>query len=212
MKKTAVLFDLDGTLWSACATMLAPWNDTLTTFPGMERAPLTLPEMQSLMGKTLLEIARLLYPDAPADKACEVVELACENEVPVLESKGGILYDSVPDLLRGLKADHFVGIVSNCQCGYIEAFLTAHGLADAIDGFLCEGMTHLTKGQNIQKIMADNGLARAVYVGDTRGDESAARAAGVPFIHAAYGFGDAAAPDAAIHSPAELPSLLHCFF
>jgi phosphoglycolate phosphatase len=57
--------------------------------------------------------------------------------------------------------------------------------------------------------MARNGLKKAVYVGDTAGDEKAARDAGCSFIHAAYGFGQAEAPDAAAQSPAELEVLIH---
>ncbi len=37
--------------------------------------------------------------------------------------------------------------------------------------------------------MERNSLDRAVYVGDTQGDLDASDSAGVPFIHAAYGFG-----------------------
>ena len=38
--------------------------------------------------------------------------------------------------------------------------------------------------------------------------QTAARAAGIPFIHASYGFGKAAHPDAVIHAPLELPEVL----
>lgn len=34
-----------------------------------------------------------------------------------------------------------------------------------------------------------NNLTSAVYIGDTQGDCNAAAEAGVPFVHAAYGFG-----------------------
>ena len=32
-------------------------------------------------------------------------------------------------------------------------------------------------------------MKRPLYIGDTQGDYDAATAAGVPFLHAAYGFG-----------------------
>ena len=32
-------------------------------------------------------------------------------------------------------------------------------------------------------------INKAIYIGDTSGDMEAARAAGIPFIHASYGFG-----------------------
>ncbi len=46
------------------------------------------------------------------------------------------------------------------------------------------------KGTNIRLCMERNGLTRAVYVGDTKGDLDSARKAGIDFIYAAYGFGD----------------------
>ena len=46
------------------------------------------------------------------------------------------------------------------------------------------------------------------YVGDTQKDQDAARLAGIPFIHAAYGFGKVQAPDAVIRSLAELPDVI----
>ena len=55
--------------------------------------------------------------------------------------------------------------------------------------------------------MKRNNLRHAVYVGDTAGDERSARAAGLPFIFAAYGFGQAAAPDAVIGCLRDLEEL-----
>ena len=38
-------------------------------------------------------------------------------------------------------------------------------------------------------MVARNGMKHPLYIGDTQGDYNAASAAGVPFLHAAYGFG-----------------------
>ena len=51
------------------------------------------------------------------------------------------------------------------------------------------------------------GLQAPVYVGDTVLDYEAAKAAGVPFIHAAYGFGKVEGVPS-IQKPLELPALL----
>ena len=68
--------------------------------------------------------------------------------------------------------------------------------------------TGLTKGENIRLVMERNGYRKAVYVGDTRKDQEAAQAAGIPFVHAAYGFGEADVPDGTIASLADLPALI----
>lgn len=203
-----IFFDLDGTLWDACEVMLGAWNRTLSDkFPDLGRT-LTLAELKAGMGNTREQNARRLFPDAPFDRALQAVVTACADEIPVLRERGGVLYPGVAELLKALKGRYLVGIVSNCQCGYIEAFLAAHGLEEWVDGFLCEGMTHRSKGENIRELADRLGAERTLYLGDTVSDEAAAREAGVTFVHAAYGFGGAEAPDGVIRNPAELPALL----
>ena len=46
------------------------------------------------------------------------------------------------------------------------------------------------KADNIKELVKRNGLKNPVYIGDTEGDRIACEEAGVPFVHAAYGFGD----------------------
>ena len=53
-----------------------------------------------------------------------------------------------------------------------------------------QGRTGKQKWENIRLVVERNHLQRPVYVGDTAMDQEAAQKAGVPFLHAAYGFGD----------------------
>jgi phosphoglycolate phosphatase len=53
-----------------------------------------------------------------------------------------------------------------------------------------------------------NNIKFAVYIGDTEGDEKAARFAGIPFIYAEYGFGNAVSPDAVITRIKQLPKCI----
>jgi phosphoglycolate phosphatase len=79
--------------------------------------------------------------------------------------------------------------VSNCQEGYIEAFLDYHKLGKYFLDFENPGRTGLTKGENIKLVIERNQLQHPVYVGDTKGDQEAATFAGIPFVFARYGFG-----------------------
>ena len=101
-----------------------------------------------------------------------------------------------------------LAIVSNCQCGYIDAFLSSIGVADLFTDYEEWERTGLVKGENIRLVMERNHMSKAVYIGDTQKDQEAARLAGIPFIHAAYGFGKVQAPDAVIQSLAELPDVI----
>ena len=57
-------------------------------------------------------------------------------------------------------------------------------------------------------IVNRNNLDKAVYVGDIQGDYNATTKAGLPFIHAAYGFGTIDAEVPAIKELAELPNMI----
>ena len=91
--------------------------------------------------------------------------------------------------MERLKATYHLYIVSNCQSGYIEAFLDYYHFHDLIEDFACYGDNDQPKGVNIRLICEKNGLDDAVYVGDIQGDYDESMKAGVKFIHAAYGFG-----------------------
>ena len=107
-----------------------------------------------------------------------------------------------------LKKDYKLFVVSNCQSGYIESFIKAHKLSDVFDDIECWGNNLLPKGENNKLIMKRNNITSAVYVGDTAGDEQSARVAGIPFIFAEYGFGEAVKPDYTIKEFSELVELM----
>ena len=73
------------------------------------------------------------------------------------------------------------------------------------------GRTGLDKGNNIKILMKRNNIKTAVYIGDTDGDEKAARFANIPFIYAEYGFGTADTPDARIRSIREITECIKQF-
>ena len=81
----------------------------------------------------------------------------------------------------------------------------AHKLGGYFRDAAVSGSAGLDKAENLRRMIAQHPLKNPVYVGDTAGDEKTARAAGIPFAWASYGFGKAAALDGVIASVAELP-------
>jgi phosphoglycolate phosphatase len=67
------------------------------------------------------------------------------------------------------------------------------------------GRTLHGKGDNIKLVVERNHLDKAVYVGDIMGDYNSTMEAGLPFIHAAYGFGTVPAGTPAIEDIRQLP-------
>lgn len=204
--KKGILFDLDGTLWDSAEGVVISWNRALEKLGRPERVDVK--QMYGLMGKTMKEIAHLVMPQEPQEEADRLLKVCTDAENAYLAEHGGVLYEGVEETLRTLKERGlFLGIVSNCQSGYIEAFLQAHRLGSLFDDTECFGNTGRGKGDNIRLTAERNGLEKVFYLGDTRGDWDAALQAGAFFIHAAYGFGTVPAGTPAIHAFRELTAL-----
>ena len=111
-----------------------------------------------------------------------------------------------------LQDEYELYIVSNCQAGYIEAFLDHYGFWKYFKDIECYGNNFKQKGENIRLLADRNGLEASVYVGDIQGDYDASKAAGVGFIHAAYGFGTINEEVPAIKSMKELKAVADNYF
>ncbi len=208
--KKAVIFDLDGTLWDSAQGVADSWNIVLERRGLPQRMDAEL--IHAYMGKTMVEISDKLFPELEQSVRLDLLEELCGVEVEYLRHHTAArLFDGLEETAALLKKDYSLYIVSNCQEGYIPTFLLPFHMDRWFEDYEEWGRTGLSKGENIRLVMERNGVDRAVYVGDTDGDERAARDAGVPFIHAAYGFGTALAPDAVIHSLSELPDAVRKF-
>lgn len=205
--RKSVIFDLDGTLWDATGQVFKIWNRVFERRPELNLR-LTRHDMENYMGKTMEEIGAMLFPELDRSTQEEIMDECGREEVVYLREHGAALYDGARETIALLKREYDLYIVSNCQDGYVNSFLSAHRFEDDFKDIEMSGRTGMDKGENIRLLMERNGAARAVYVGDTQGDEIAARFAEIPFIYAAYGFGQAVRPDGIIHSIRELPEML----
>ena len=118
---------------------------------------------------------------------------------------GGRLYPKLRETLVELRRSYALIIVSNCQDGYIQDFLDFADMRGLFGDFESAGGTGLSKGENIKLVIERNSIDKAVYVGDTQGDLDSADFAGIPFIRAAYGFGQMNRPVPEIREFCELP-------
>lgn len=186
--KYGIIFDMDGTLWDSAEGVVASWNEIIEREYAPEKK-ITVKDMQSVMGLTMDRLAEKLFPDLEEAKRMELLDHCGLHENEYLRIHGGRLYDGLEDTLKKLQEKYFLYIVSNCQKGYIEAFLEHYHFEKYFEDIECYGNNLLQKGDNIRQIVERNHLTKAVYVGDIQGDYEASQIAGVSFIHAAYGFG-----------------------
>jgi len=209
--KKAVLFDLDGTLWDSSTEVTDSWNDCLCNQTECTER-ITTDDMHRFMGKTMDVIAAMMLPSLPKAEQLRIMDLCMAHENQYLKTHPGKIYPAVQAVLTELKKEYVLGIVSNCQDGYIQVFLEQCGFSELFDDYESAGKTGMQKGDNIRLVMERNHIGECIYVGDTQGDADAAKYAGIPFLHAAYGFGQPDACDGAIQSFSELTEAVEKLF
>lgn len=185
--KTGIFFDLDGTLWDSAQKVVQSWNEIFA----LENVDIRITEqdMQNVMGKRMEEIADILMGTLPKEERYDILAKCEQHENECIRAEGGTLFAHVEQILCMLSKKYPLFIISNCQKGYIEAFLEHYALEKYITDTENPGVTGLSKGENIQLVAKRNEIDHIIYVGDTMGDYLATKAAGGTFVHAAYGFG-----------------------
>ncbi len=193
--KKGIIFDMDGTVWDSSENVAAAWTVKVKE-AGFKDRIVTREDIQSVMGKPMDVIADTLFTYTEKGPERDALRYSCENyENEYLSEHGGILYEGVIETWKKLKkAGYHIYIVSNCQAGYIEAFLGYYGISygtekDLVEDIECYGNNFLQKDENIKLMAERNALSDACYVGDIQSDYDATMKAGLPFIHAKYGFG-----------------------
>ncbi len=185
--KKGVIFDMDGTLWDSTEIVAKSWTDAVRQC-GIADKTITPDDMRSVMGLTMDKIAAILFSDI--ENQTKLLDYCYKVENEYIIKFGGVLYPDLEETWSKLKDNGYhLYIVSNCQKGYIEAFLEHYGFGSYFEDIECFGNNGLKKGENIKNVVRRNNLDFAIYVGDIQGDYDAAMEAGVEFIHAAYGFG-----------------------
>ena len=207
MKYESLIFDIDGTLWDSRALVAEGYNIQLRA-EGLGHLCVTAEDLKPLFGKVMTEIADVILEEIPLPERYALMDrcMATENDY-LHQNPCHIGYPGIRETMETLAKKHRLFIVSNSQCGYPELCIDKLGLGEFISGHLCFGDTGTEKGETIRRLMARHGIESGVYIGDTEGDRQAAEQAGLPFIFAAYGFGEPARWDAKIRNFEELLTL-----
>lgn len=203
-----IIFDLDGTLWDSRAQVADSWNCLISEQTDYD-IEVTADDIGRNMGKTMNQIADDVFEILPEEERYILARRCEEFENEYISEHGGRLFDGVRETLRRL-ADLGIAmsVVSNCQEGYIKAFIDSMDMAEFFIDYEEWGHTGKLKADNIRLVMERNGTDKAVYVGDIQKDSDAAHEAGIPCINAAYGFGDIKDAEAKVDNFREIPEAL----
>ena len=184
--KTAVLFDLDGTLLDTLGDLTDATNYTLRHFGKPEK---TEREIRRIIGNGTLA----LLTDAMEGKhdhldMDEVLTFYRAYYDAHSRIKTGP-YEGVVEAIRQIRERYPVAIVSNKPDPVVKALC-----ADFFPGIYALGedpsVPKKPAPDMVQKALADLGARRCVYIGDTEVDVATAKNAGAPCLCVLWGFRD----------------------
>lgn len=182
--KRAIIFDLDGTLWDTSKESEKIWKNVAQSY----NIKIDENTIKKIMGYTKNEIIEDLFKENNKN-GNEFITKCQEKENEYLIKNGGHIYKNTLSTVKKLSLKYDLYIVSNCQSGYIEAFLKHYNIEKYFIDYECSGNTGFIKEKNIKILLERNNITRAIYVGDTTKDFESAKKNDLPFIWAEYGFG-----------------------
>lgn len=199
-----IIFDLDGTLWDSREQIIEAWKNAIVNID------ININDLNNLMGKTNAEYIEHLFPNLTRENAQELMKKCEIEEVKYLTRFGAKLYNNVIPVIKELSKSYNLFIVSNCQKGYIESFLTYYNLSNFFIDIECNGNTNMSKEKNIKLLMNRNNLNPnyTCYIGDTQNDYKASLYNNISFIWCKYGFGNIKNYKLYINCIDEVPDLI----
>jgi phosphoglycolate phosphatase len=201
----ALIFDIDGTIWNASPACAKGWS------LGLKKLGIDLKinpgQIEKVSGQPCEQCIDILLPGL-REKIPELYNTLNLSETEAVESEGGKFYNGALEGIRQLAERYKIFLVSNCQEWYMKLFLNFSNLKPALAGFDCHGLSGLPKDKMLLRLKGSHTIYNPVYIGDTAGDEAAAKMAGMTFIHVAWGFGKPQGKPIIVHTFRELVDFL----
>jgi len=181
-EKTAILFDLDGTLVDAFEDIAAAVNAPLVA---RGRAPHSVSVVRGMVGSGIVELCRRAAPDLAGEEFDRYLADVREEyrRAPVSRA---YVYEGVADLLARLcKLDLPLGVLSNKPHAATVDVVAELGLAKFFDIVQGEDPPRIPRKPDPSgalNVLAELRATHAIVVGDMVQDGALATALGAPFI------------------------------
>lgn len=217
----AVLFDLDGTLLDTAADISEALNRTLAE---SGRPAIAENDVRRMIGRgapILIERATAAQGEAPDERVLGALVERFFHHYGSLQDKNEFAALPYPGASEALRAIHAAGlrtaIVTNKQERFARGLLGRLHLSGWVDcvvgGDSCERRKPDPQPLLFACAQLKVSPSRALMVGDSINDVTAARAASIPVICVPYGYNEGRDPrelacDALVETLADLPGLL----
>ena len=181
--KTAVLFDLDGTLLDTLEDLADAVNHTMRQFGYPER---TLEEVRCFVGNGARKLIERAVPDgADVDAVLAAFRTYYDAHCQVKTKP----YGGIMEALAELEKKYPIAVVSNKPDSAVKSLC-----ADYFPGLYARGESTACPRKPapdmVFKAMEAIGVERCIYVGDSEVDVLTAKNAGVPCLSGLWGFRD----------------------
>ena len=206
MKYEMIIFDLDGTLWETTEVTHQSANSILKKH-GIDKE-VSIETINKCMGLSFEECAQNYMPYLEKEEREKLLSEMFVLNAKTLGESGGNVYAGLEETLIELIKKYKLAIVSNCGAGYIESFLSSAKLEKYFVDHMAAAQYKISKSEAIKRVMDQNNIKSAIYVGDTKKDYISSSGAGIDFIQAKYGFGEDLHTEYSINDITELPKLL----
>ncbi len=193
----AVLFDVDGTLFSSESIITDTYLREFRKFQVSHGKPSRLPDHGAVMdqiGKPIVEIFQNLAPDLTEEERIRLSENILEDLVRTILEGGGEYYPGVVPTHEELhRRGCRIFAASNGRYPYIDAILTAKKIKQFYSDIpVVDNRTIHNKVELVKSILEKNGLdpGETLMVGDRYSDRDAALENGCYFVACRYGHGN----------------------
>ena len=208
--KTAILFDLDGTLLDTLEDLYNATNHTLTHFGCPQRS---MEDVRRFVGNGARNQIRCCLPEHGNHPPLEEVLTYYQDYYNRCSTDGTAApYPGVMAALETLKGQYALAIVSNKPDPAVKALCAKYFPGIYARG-VSEDCPRKPAPDMVLETLKSLGADRCVYVGDSEVDVATARNAGVPCVSVLWGFRDEktlvdAGAEVFCSDAAQLPALI----
>jgi len=180
-----IIFDFDGTLFDTRTVDITAFNRALLT---MGRIKLPAGVILASIGKPIGLIAKDYLKTDDDALIQRFVSLALKFELEEIE-KSALMYPYAIEMLQRLKAaGHSLAICSNGTKDYLLSILRKFNILSMFD-IVWHKHDGVSKASALGIVIDRMRKDKNIFIGDREEDRQAAKANGIAFIGAGYGFG-----------------------